>query len=228
MTTRSTYDVTLADTTGMKRLITATQYARNPRGVTAAGWTGSGAGGAFTRQHVANGGPAVAPSFVRNAITAVPTGADITTVFGQASGFTNIDTADVGKAFYLSAYARCSKAMSLDATGCRVVIGWYDANGTFIANSSTHGAGKALAANTWTLLPNVSAVAPAGAAWASIQVNFPAARVNGGVAVGDTFDATGFLLTTSNTAYFDGDSGPGAEWTGTAHASRSTKIIGVG
>lgn len=230
MTTRSIVNLTIADTTGMKRVVSATNYARNPRGVSASGWGGSGGtGGVVARTYPTTGGPLTdAPSFVQTTVTTAPTGSNITTQLGGAGGFAEIDAADIGKEFRFTCYARASKATTVTAGGVHAVVGWYAADGNYI--SGVHGYGIALTANTWTALPNIIMNAPTGAANAVLQVLYPVAAITGGVAVGGTFDASAFILHKTisgiSVPYLDGDV-PGGAWLGTPHASRSTKIVGV-
>lgn len=224
MTTIRTVDVTPADTTGMKKLISAVNLAKNPRGVNSTGVVvGYGTGGVGGVTYPTTGGPLTdAPSFIRNTITTVPTAGSITIILG-AAGTTDIDAADVGGSMRLAVYARASRAV----TAASQSAGWYGASG-FISGAA--GTSDALVANTWKLLPAITATVPAGTTRGQIQVTFPVANIPG-LAIGDTFDASAFIIhkpiTGFDGTYFDGSSA-GASWQGTAHASRSSKVVGIG
>jgi len=225
MTTVRTVDVTPADTTGMKKLIYAVNLAKNPRGVNSTGIVvGFGTGGAGGVTYPTTGGPLTdAPTFVRNTLTTAPTSGSITIILG-AVGTTDIDPADIGSQMRFAVYARASRA----ATGVSQSAGWYGASG-FLSGAA--GASDSLVANTWKALPAITATVPANTTRFQLQVTFPVASIPG-LAAGDTLDATAFLIhkpvTGYDGSYFDGSSPIGSAWQGTAHASRSTKIVGIG
>lgn len=226
MTRRRIVAVTLGSTTGMKQVQTGVNYATNPRAVTANGWGFSvGTGGAFSSSLLSTGGPlAAAPTFRRMTLTTAPTAGSQTATFG-GTGFTDIDAADIGKTFGFRMYVRSSKAISAAAG---VSIGWYN-GASFISGSTGTGATIAVPANTWTQLPEVLSVAPATATRANLTATVPTANISG-IAAGDTLDVSAILLYKTiaglTVPYFDGDVA-GASWAGTAHASRSSFIVGI-
>lgn len=225
MTTIRTVDVPIADTTGMKKLLSAVNFAKNPRGVNSAGVGGSsGTGGVGVNSFPTTGGPlADAPTFIRRSFTTAPTAGNITVTL-RGAGVTDIDPADIGTLFNLALFVRSSKAH----TGVNASLGWYNGS-TFL--SSVSGASDTLAANTWKLLPVVSASAVASTTLASPQVTIPVAGFTGGFTSADTIDVSAFLLykplTGFDGTYFDGSSA-GCLWQGPAHASRSSKVVGIG
>lgn len=228
MTTIRTVDVTIPDPTGMKKLLSAVNLVRNPRGVNSTGVGGSsGTGGASTLSYPTTGGPlADAPTFVRRTLTTVPSGGEISISLGSLA-VTPVDAGHIGKLLKLAVYARTSKAA--DTPGRPYIsIGWFNSSDAFLSGST--GGSAALAANTWGRLGTASATVPANTARVQLQATFPVSGMSG-LAVGDTFDVTAFLIHEDvagyDSSYFDGSSA-GASWQGTPHASRSSKVIGIG
>lgn len=225
MTTIRTVDVTVGDPSGMKRILSAVNFAKNPRAVSRTGYSGGmGTGGAGSSSYPATGGPLEdAPTFFRRTITTPPTAGNISLILG-ATGITDIDPADIGTSMTLAVYARASKAH----TGMNAALGWYN-DAAFL--SSTSGATTAVAANTWVRLTAIATAVPASTTRANLQVTVPVAGFSGALAVGDTIDVSAFLLYKPvagfDGSYFDGSS-DGALWEAAAHASRSLKIIGIG
>jgi hypothetical protein len=229
MTTIRTVDVTIADPTGMKKILSAVNLVKNPRGANSTAVGGSsGTGGASTLSYPTTGGPLTdAPTFIRRTISTVPTGADITITMGSQT-ITALDASHIGKTLNFAVYARASKACATPGIPYGS-IGWFNSSEGFISGAT--GGSTTLAANTWQRLGIFTATVPANTARFQFQVTFPVSGVSGGVAVGDTFDATAFLVNETVTgfdgSYFDGAS-VGATWQGTAHASRSSKVVGIG
>lgn len=227
MTTRRITDVTLTDTTGAKQIRTATNYATNPRAALGttnwSGATSAGTGGTWDAgTSVPTGGPSSdCPSFFRKTITAAPSGGTMQ-LSALGAGIT-IDVGDIGSSFTMTMFARSSESV----TGVTFDLQWYNGS-TFL--SSIPSAAVNLVAGVWLPLPAVTGIAPATATRIQPRLNFPVSGVSGGVAIGDTFDATGLLpiktIPGLTVDYFDG-SVAGGSWAGTVHASRSSKVVGI-
>lgn len=228
MTTIRTVGVTIADTTGMKKVLPVVNFAKNPRGVNSTGVGGSsGTGGASTLSYPTTGRPlADAPSFIRRTITTVPTAGDIGITLGSQT-ITAVDPAHIGKTFNFAFYARSSKAA--DTPGRPYLsVGWFNVSEGLISGAT--GASTMLAANTWTRVGTATATVPALTARLQIHATFPVSGLPG-LALGDTLDVSAILIHETvagfDSSYFDGAS-VGASWQGTAHASRSQKLVGIG
>jgi len=228
MTTIRTVDVTLADTTGMKKLLTVVNLVKNPRGVNSTAVGGSsGTGGASALTYPTTGGPLTdAPSFIRRTINTVPTAGDITVTVGSQT-ITALDAGHIGKTLNFAVYVRASKACATPGIPY-ASIGWFNVSEGFISGAT--GGSTTLTANTWMRLGVFTATVPALTTRLQFQATFPVNGVSG-LAIGDTFDVTAFLVNETVTgfdnSYFDGAS-VGASWQGTAHASRSAKVVGIG
>lgn len=200
--------------------VIGTNLAKNPSFTTdTSGWSHqNGTGGAVTATRETAGGVDNGP-YRRltwtTGTTAVGGGHQTTTTsMGQMA-----ITPGAGHA--ASIYLRSNRAQTV-----RVSFIWRDAANANIGTTS--GASIPLSPNVWTRLSVANAVPPAGATYATII----AVAVAGGVnwQAGDTLDADQLLVEASGTvvnAYYDGSTTDTTTdtyaWTGTAHASTSTR-----
>ena len=129
---------------------------------------------------------------------------------------------NAGNTYTASGYVRLSRA----GVSVSCVIEWYDINGNGI--TATYGNTVALPYATWTRVSG-TAVAPPNAAKASIDFY----TVGSPLANGDTFDMDAVSMTDGDylPVYFDGSNPAGGNyayaWTGTAHASTSTRAATI-
>jgi hypothetical protein len=149
-------------------------------------------------------------------MTTSATGSHEVATAGGTSGF----PVTTGLSYALSFYSRAAAA----AKTVTPKINWYNSSGTFLSTAT--GTGVSDSTSAW-VRQTVIAVAPATAAFASVQVRWSAALSNP-----ETHYMDGFLFEQSAAVgtYFDGAStlaGYVFAWTGTANASTSTQNTGI-
>jgi hypothetical protein len=211
---------------------TQTTVAANLLGVR---WRSFGSGGAGTTTAVtgASDGPIGLTTYVRSTFTTPPTSmAEVGFTHTNAAPSTSgtVTTADYpvvpGQIYTWSTYVRKS---GNGAYNMRVWLYYRNSAGAFVSSASNASA-TTLAVGEWTRLSFTHEV-PATAAYVGVSAH---ADSNATVpAIGDTFDATGFLAELSQTlrSYFDGATtdalGVDYAWTGAANSSPSTASSSV-
>jgi prepilin-type N-terminal cleavage/methylation domain-containing protein len=180
--------------------------------VDSTGWGTSGAGGSGSNTRNTVGGPSNIGAFWRRTVTTSLTSSPLN-VFATSSG-TSATPVTAGETYTISVYARSS---FLITSGFRIDVTQYDSAGTSLGSSS--GSTVTPITNTWLRLNRTFVV---GATTAYIRPNV-AFSGPAGAGPGETFDATGFMITPGSVLYDfnDGNSG-GWSWTGTANNSASS------
>lgn len=224
MTTRRIVNITPANTAGMKRVRTATNYAANPRaGTVTTNWTAaagsSGMAGTLSRV-VAAGPGGDATTFVRLTVTAAPVAAGFTVTEGTG-GVNTVDASDIGKEFQTAFWVRCSRA----GTQIRPGLGAFGSSGSL--GSTYADTVTVTAANQWVAFNPAKRILDTGTTSIQNVLNFRDLTTQ----VGDTIDIVVALYKSEDLfgltpIYRDGDS-KGWAWAGTAHGSRSSGIVGI-
>lgn len=192
---------------------TITNLITNPSlKVNSTGWSSSGGGGSHTTARVATGGPSNIGAFWRATVTSSLTSSPIN-LFASSSGTSATPVAG-GQTYTISVYARTSFAIT---SGFRIDITQYDGAGASLGSSS--GTTITPITNTWLRLERTFTV---GATTAYIRPNVAFSGPTG-AGPGQTFDATGLMVTSGTVIYDfnDGNSG-GWSWTGASNSSAST------
>jgi prepilin-type N-terminal cleavage/methylation domain-containing protein len=175
-------------------------------------WSVGGAGGSSDTTRVSTGGPPGISAFFRRTVTTALTSSPAAT-YPSGSGTSGIAVSP-SQTYTFSVYVRTSFPLS---SGFRIDITQYDAAGVSLGGSS--GSTTSPITNTWIRL---SRTFTTGASTAYVRPNI-AFSGSTGAAPGQTFDGSGFQITSGSVLYDfnDGNSG-GWSWTGTANNSIST------
>lgn len=198
---------------------TRTNRVAVPRGD--ASWGASLGGGTATEAAQATGGPAECAEWDRFTFTAAPTATTLA-VQASSSATTSVPVTP-GETVTASIRGISSKGLTM-----RAAIYWYDAAGASVAPTTTLGTSASVTAGAWSSRMSVTAVVPAGAAYARPAVYMNQSAV-GVLVIGDYVGATAALLESGSVVrpYFDGSTpdtaGYTRDWTGAANASTSTE-----